>query len=100
MELPLTDSDVLEGLLDRFSQDPTTDRRRAIVSLFQATVNDARAYIRSQAESLGLVCAGRAGPFAKFNSPGDRSPEVGTTVYARGWKDDRHGSWLPRTTRS
>ena len=61
MELPLTDSDVLEGLLDRFSENPTTDRRRAIVSLFQATVNDARAYIRSQAESLGLVCAGRDG---------------------------------------
>jgi hypothetical protein len=100
MELPLTDSDVLEGLLDRFSENPTADQRRAIVSLFQATVNDARAFIRSQAESLGLVCAGQAGPFANFNPPDDRSREVGTKVYAGWWTDERHGSWLRRTTQS
>jgi len=92
MELPLTDSDVLEGLLNRFSDNPTTDRRRAIVLLFQATVNDARAYIRSQAESLGLVCTGQAGLFAKSNSSDDRSLELVSTVYARSWTDERHGS--------
>jgi len=92
MELPLTDSDVLEGLLDRFSENPTTDGRRAIVLLFHATVNDAPALIRSQAESLGLVCAGQAGLFAKSDSSDDRSLEVVSTVYARSWTDERHGS--------
>jgi hypothetical protein len=92
MEVPLTDSDVLEGLLDRYSEDPTTDRRRAIVLLFHATVNDARAFIRSQAESLGLVCTGQAGWFAKSDSSDDRSLEVISTVYARSSTDERHGS--------
>ena len=83
MELPLTDRDVLDGLLDRFLENPKADQRLAIVSLFDATVNDVRTVSRSQAEPVGLVCAGRDGPFAKLNSPYDRSLGVGTKLYAR-----------------
>ena len=83
MELPLTDSDVLDGLLDRFLEDPKPERRRAIVSLFEATVKDVRAVGRRQAEPVGVVCAGRGGPFAKLDSPYDRSLGVGTNLYAR-----------------
>lgn len=83
MELPLTDNDVLDNLLDRFLEDPKAERRREIVSLFEATVNDVRAVSRSQAEPVGLVCAGRDGLFAKLNSPYDRSLGVGTKLYAR-----------------
>jgi len=84
MDVPLTDREILDGLLDRFSEDPNVDRRHAIVSLFDATVNDVRAFSRRQSEPVGLVCAGRDGPYAKLNSPYDRSLGVGTKLYALG----------------
>jgi hypothetical protein len=61
IDVPLTAREVLDGLLDRFSEDPNADHRRAIVSLFDATVNDVRAFSRRLSEPVGLVCAGRDG---------------------------------------
>ena len=79
MKVPLTDRVVLDGLIDRFLDDPTADRRSAIVSLFDATVNDSRAVV---GRPVGFVCVGRDGQYARLYPECD-SLEVGTTLYAR-----------------
>jgi len=83
MEMPSTDTNVLADLLDRFAAHPDQERRRAILSLFEATVSDARAATRGRTEPVGFVCAGREGRHAQLYPLYARSLEVGTKLYAR-----------------
>lgn len=83
MELPPTDRDILESLLDTFAEHPLGDARRAVISLFDATVSDARAAVRMHSEPVGIVCGAPEGPYGQLNSPHGRSLPIGTTLYVR-----------------